>query len=295
MKKLKFLSACAAAAALVCTCFSVNAANTFTEIEGFAFGIRDGGAVIHEYNGSNTEVTVPGKLLGAPVSGIADSAFFGDGTLSSLDLSAANSLGFIGSSAFYGCTSLSEINIPDSVTQIGFGAFRSCTGLRTLALGSGLTEIEAQTFYNCDSLAFAEIPSNITEIGAYAFGGCDSLTAVIIPDSVVSIDKKAFYGSGQLTVYCRSGSYAHAFAEENGVPYILTEQMPKGDMDGDGFVNICDVTMLQMHLAEITKLSGFDRLAADIDGDGVVMIEDATALQMYLSEYDTAYPIGARG
>ena len=139
------------------------------------------------------------------------------------------------------------------------------------------------------------IPDRVKRIESRAFEWCKRLTSVIIPDSVVSIDKKAFYGSGQLTVYCRSGSYAHALAEENGVPYILTDQMPKGDIDGDGFVNICDVTMLQMHLAEITKLSGFDRLAADIDGDGVVMIEDATALQMYLSEYDTAYPIGARG
>ena len=65
-----------------------------------------------------------------------------------------------------------------------------------------------------------------------------------------------------------------------------------GDANGDGRVNISDVTAIQRHLAEIDLLSGAALFAADVNGDNAVTIDDATALQNYLAEFDTAYPVG---
>ena len=66
----------------------------------------------------------------------------------------------------------------------------------------------------------------------------------------------------------------------------------RGDAaDGDGHVDIRDVTAIQRHLAELEHLNS-DRLkAADVTGEGLD-ISDATAIQMYLAEYENTYKIG---
>ena len=74
-------------------------------------------------------------------------------------------------SAFWYCSSLSEIVIPSSVTSIGDSAF-----------------------YGCNSLSEIVIPSSVTSIGDRAFYGCNSLSEIVIPSSVTSIGDSAFYG-----------------------------------------------------------------------------------------------------
>ena len=69
-------------------------------------------------------------------------------------------------------------------------------------------------------------------------------------------------------------------------PYIL------GDANGDGRVDIRDVTAIQRHLAELELLDGVQLLAADANQDGELDISDATHLQMYLAEYFDNSPIG---
>ena len=64
------------------------------------------------------------------------------------------------------------------------------------------------------------------------------------------------------------------------------EKFMPGDADGDGRVDISDVTTIQKHIAELLTLTGNALLAADTNGDGIVDINDATYLQMYLAEYD---------
>ena len=76
----------------------------------------------------------------------------------------------IGSYAFWDCSGLTSITIPNSVTTIGFSAFQGCSGLTSVT-----------------------IPNSVTEIGAYAFFGCKGLTSVTIPNSVTTIGDAAFY------------------------------------------------------------------------------------------------------
>ena len=59
-----------------------------------------------------------------------------------------------------------------------------------------------------------------------------------------------------------------------------------GDVDGNGRLDIRDVTAIRRHIAELDILSGDALLAADTDGDGSVTIDDASLLQKYLAEYD---------
>ena len=85
---------------------------------------------------------------------------------------------------------------------------------------------------------------------------------------------------------------AHKYALENNINYTLLDGVKLGDANGDGSVNINDVTTIQRHLAELETLEGIYLHAADANQDGTVDIVDATAIQMYLAEYEMDYPIG---
>lgn len=106
----------------------------------------------------------------------------------------------IGSRAFYGCGSLTEVNIPESVNEIGQAAFRACSGLKRVELPKGLTSIENETFHSCGSLAEISIPDHVIRIGSNAFWECASLTSVTIPDSVSEIGYAAFGKTGLINV-----------------------------------------------------------------------------------------------
>ena len=65
-----------------------------------------------------------------------------------------------------------------------------------------------------------------------------------------------------------------------GTPF----QNLKGDVNGDGKVNINDATAIQSYLAELVYFNSNRRLAADVNRDGQVTIDDATQIQRYLAE-----------
>ena len=103
----------------------------------------------------------------------------------------------IGNGAFYGCSSLANITIPDSVTSIGMFAFNSC-GLTSLTILDSITSIGENALSNCSSLTSCTIGSGITSISNYAFDSC-GLASVTIPSSVTSIGVEAFRHCRSLT------------------------------------------------------------------------------------------------
>ncbi len=82
---------------------------------------------------------------------------------------------FILNSAFYGCSSITSIEIPNSVTSIGDDAFSGCSGLTSIEIPNSVTSIGWYAFSGCTNLTSIEIPNSVTSIGNSAFNGCDSL------------------------------------------------------------------------------------------------------------------------
>ena len=98
----------------------------------------------------------------------------------------------IGNYAFWNCTGLTSITIPDSVTSIGDEAFSICTGLTSATIGNSVTSIGNYAFWTCTGLTSITIPDSVTSIGEYAFYECYGLTSVTIGNSVTSIGTSAF-------------------------------------------------------------------------------------------------------
>ena len=128
----------------------------------------------------------------------------------------------IESNAFNGCTSLTSVSIPDSVTSIGFSAFEICSSLTSINIPNSVTSIGTYAFSECTSLTSINIPNSVTSIDNYAFDSCSSLTSVNIPNSVTSIGIDAFQGCTNLKIYCEQGSYAETFAKDNNIPIVYT-------------------------------------------------------------------------
>ena len=170
-----------------------------------------------------TNLKIVGKINGTDLKFIREMAGCDynrektDGKLSILDLSEAKivaggdayvrfsenyytSNDKLGDFAFYGCSGLTSLTIPSSVTEIGESAFQDCRGLTSLTLPSGVTSISNHAFSGCSGLTSLTIPSSVTKIGRFAFYGCSGLTSLTIPSSVTSIDCwGVFYGCSGLT------------------------------------------------------------------------------------------------
>ena len=84
----------------------------------------------------------------------------------------------IGNSAFSGCSGLTSITIPDSVTTISDSAFSNCSGLTSITIPNSVTTIGNSAFSNCSGLTSITIPNSVTFIGNYAFINCSSLTSI---------------------------------------------------------------------------------------------------------------------
>ena len=121
---------------------------------------------------------------------IGDYAFSGCSSLTSLTL--PSSVTLIGGHAFEKCSGLTSLTLPSSVTSIGEFAFRYCSGLTSLTIPSGVTTIDYYAFADCRGLTSLTLPSSVTSIGDYAFAWCSGLTSLTLPSSVTEIDWSTF-------------------------------------------------------------------------------------------------------
>ena len=115
----------------------------------------------------------------------------------------------IGEQAFYNCSNLKSIIIPENVTTIGNRAFYNCSGLETIEVDENNQYYDSRN--NCNALIQTSsntllvgcknsvIPDGVTSIAEGAFRGCTELTNIVIPEGVKTIGASAFRGCTGLT------------------------------------------------------------------------------------------------
>lgn len=94
--------------------------------------------------------------------------------------------------AFYNCVGLKSITIPNTIVSIGYEAFGGCVGLNTITMPNSLTSIGSNAFNGCSGLKSVVLSDNLIEIKSNAFEGCTGIIKLEIPDSVTTIGKDAF-------------------------------------------------------------------------------------------------------
>ena len=139
----------------------------------------------------------------------------------------------IGNYAFYNCTSIENITLPDSVSSVGNYTFYGCTALTCITVGSGNTAYKTinGNLYSYDGTELIQyavgktdtsfiIPDGVSTINDYAFYGCYALTDITIADSVTNIAGYAFYGCTALScITVGSGNTAYKSVDGNLYSY----------------------------------------------------------------------------
>ena len=202
-----------------------------------------------------TNLKIIGEINGTDfrmIREMAGSDYYGgstEGNLSVLDLSEAKivigggdcfngyscytSNDVIGNRAFSGCSRLTSLTLPASITRIGDDAFCCCSGLTSLTLPAGITEIGYGAFWGCSGLTSLNLPAGITSIGDDAFYGCSGLTSITLPAGITEIGECAFYGCSGLTSLTLPVGLTqiddYAFSECSGLTsiYVYAEKVPK--------------------------------------------------------------------
>ena len=159
----------------------------------------------------------------------------------------------IGEKAFYECSGMTSVTIPNSVTSIGYAAFSDCSGLTSVTIPNSVTSIGDNAFEYCSGLTSVTIPNSVTSIGDGAFYNCKGLTSVTIGSSVKSIGEEAFRDCIELIdVYCYAekvpSTYSDAF--DGSYPEYATLHVP------DASINSYRTTEPWSAFGTITSISG---------------------------------------
>ena len=193
------------------------------------------------------------------VTAIGDNALEGCENMTSILI--PSTVTSIGQHAFDNCCSLTALDIPESVTTIGSAAFQGCTGLTEVKLGAGINFIGNRAFFYCNSLesvtCAASTPPVMENSNCFTFTSYNN-AELKVPNEAIQAYKSA--------------DFWNLFASIKGMTQILV-----GDVNGDGLVNIKDLTMLLDYLLT-NDPTGIQLQNADIDGNTYINIKDTSLL-----------------
>ncbi len=179
-------------------------------------------------------------------------------------------------------SALTKAEIPNSITSVDQHAFENCKRMTEFVVGTGVNTIDQFVLTGCSALRRVELGSNVASISANSFNGCSKIKTLRVrrttPPNATSgvfndLDKWS------CTLYVPKGTVnAYKNADEWKTFFFISDDETEpsdGDVNGDGKVNVSDVTALINMIMGITTM---DEASADVNGDGKVNVSDVSAL-----------------
>ena len=217
------------------------------------------------FNNSVSDVVIPSEIEGLPVTAISVGAFYLS-TITSIEV--PDSLTSIGEMAFLGCTSLKSVKLSTGVAKIDKNAFGSCSALQEIQVAK-----DNSNFSSLDGVLYSKkqdtlviypaaktdaayiIPSGVTSVAMYAFSENPYLETLTIPNSLIKVGDSAFYNCKNL----RAVSYNGTEEEWNQITIGLLNEKLTG-----------------------ATIQYQERIIGDVNADGAFTISDVVLLQKWL-------------
>ena len=197
-------------------------------LDDYLYSTGSSGVTLTKYFGEGESTLVlPTEVEGLPVTRIGEKCFEDHDEIEAVVL--PETLKVIGYRAFYGCSKLSDMNLPDSLEQTGGWALAH-TGFTSFVFPEGFDTLGYGTFYGSRNLETVVLPEGVNSIGENTFRGCSKLQSVTIPSDEIKIDIKGFEENSKVTIVGVPGSYAEKYAKAIGIgfeEYHKTEEVEK--------------------------------------------------------------------
>ena len=217
------------------------------------------------FNNSVSDVVIPSEIEGLPVTAISVGAFYLS-TITSIEI--PNTVTSIGEMAFLGCTSLKSVKLSTGVAKIDKNAFGSCSALQEIQVAK-----DNPNFSSLNGVLYSKkqdtlviypaaktdaayiIPSGVTSVAMYAFSENPYLETLTIPNSLIKVGDSAFYNCKNL----RAVSYNGTEEEWNQITIGLLNEKLTG-----------------------ATIQYQERIIGDVNADGAFTISDVVLLQKWL-------------
>ena len=103
------------------------------------------------------------------------------------------------------------------MTSIGYAAFSGCSSLTSINIPNSVTSIEGSAFYLCRSLTSINISSSVKSIEGSAFSGCSTLKTIVLQSNSIKLQQNVFYGCG--SIYAISDNLKIALSDNYSYGY----------------------------------------------------------------------------
>ena len=166
--------------------------------EDFATLTISGSGAVTSCPWANAARTVETIIVEDGITSLCDSAFYGFEVVTEISL--PETLTEIGSDCFRNNYALPGLELPAGLAKLGSNAFTWCSSLKSMAIPDGITTISDHLLSYCSALESVEMSENVTAIGSGAFTNCTSLSRINIPTGLTELGSNAFLGCKNLTI-----------------------------------------------------------------------------------------------
>lgn len=146
----------------------------------------------------------------------------------------------IGDNAFLQNHHLTNVKIGENVKKIGYRAFANCYNLSKIVIPDGVEILQNSAFNACSNLASVTIGSGLRSIEGWTFAECCNLTEITIPIGVTEIWDGTFYGCDALTIYCEAVSapsgWIDTWADSYAGSTPVVWDCKNNDVANDGYI-----------------------------------------------------------